>query len=526
MKQKKQTDQKFFDYEILKSQASENPILNGTIVLNPYTNKIEYLGYVPFPHQLQLHNSSADFKMLIAGNKAGKSSLAVMESLIHCAKIYPDWHNKKLRHHQPIAVAYSGPSFEATGKILKAKIDKFCPKRIKYKKLKKNGVTAYYEFPDGSYIDLKSYTQETDKWAGGDYHIWVFDEPPPKDLFLEAARGVVANDGVIIFGFSPLKKSYYVKEDIIDRKDTLEELGIGEILIVKATIHDNPTLSSKQKNKLLANCNDTERQAREFGEFTRYSGVVYPEYSEANRIPLSIVPRDITIYQFIDPHPRKPFAAIWIGIDKFGIRYVIAEFPTDPFHRIETSPYRYDNYKEIYGEIEQELSGTFQYEDTVNGGIQVFPRRVYKRFRDPRTNLRDMSSGIDFDIEMKKRGFPIIPAYLPGTRNDIHQRLRNYLGYDEVQPVDEVNHPMLYIADHLYNTDYSFRHHVFDEYSGKMEERKGLSGKEEEKFKCFVNLVEMAVFQKMTYTLPSMTEESYNVGPLVKSSILELVKLS
>jgi len=511
------------DYEILKSQAIDDPISNGIAAWNPYTEEIEYLGYFPFPHQAQLHTSSADFKMLIAGNKAGKSSFAVVDVLMHCTKIYPDWLPVDLRQKQLISVAYSGPSFEATGKILKAKINKFCPKNIPYKTLKKNGVIAYYEFPDGSYIDLKSYTQETDKWAGGDYHIWVFDEPPPKDLFLEAARAIVSNDGTLLFVFTPLKKSYYVKEDIIDRKEILEELGIGEILIVGATIHDNPTLSRKQKNKLLVNCDDTELQAREHGQFTRYSGVVYPEYSEINRIPLSTIPTDLTIYQFIDPHPRKPFAAIWVGVDDTNTKYVIAEFPTEPFHRIDTSPYRYDDYKEIYMRIEQEISETFQYKQNVNGTDQIFPRKVYRRYRDPKTNLRDMSSGIDFDLEMKKRGMPIAPAYLPGTRNDIRQRTRNCLACDCEKPIDAFNHPMVYIADHLYNTDYSFRHHVYDEYSGRMEERKGKSDKEEEKFKCFVNLVEMSVFQKLSYSRPSMTDKSYNVGLLIESPFLELV---
>lgn len=50
---------------------------------------------------------------------------------------------------------------------------------------------------------------------------------------------------------------------------------------------------------------------------------VYPEFDPSiHVIPDSMLPKQMTRYQAIDPHPRTPHAALWLGIDAWSDWYV------------------------------------------------------------------------------------------------------------------------------------------------------------------------------------------------------------
>ena len=54
--------------------------------------------------------------------------------------------------------------------------------------------------------------------------------------------------------------------------------------------------------------------------------LVFPEFNRASHvIPAKEVPRELTVYCAIDPHPRTPHAVLWLGVDKFGDYYVYRE---------------------------------------------------------------------------------------------------------------------------------------------------------------------------------------------------------
>mgnify|MGYP001164587428 CR=1 FL=1 len=50
---------------------------------------------------------------------------------------------------------------------------------------------------------------------------------------------------------------------------------------------------------------------------------VYPDFDPAiHVIPDDQIPKELTRYQAIDPHPRTPHAALWVGIDQWSDWYV------------------------------------------------------------------------------------------------------------------------------------------------------------------------------------------------------------
>lgn len=54
--------------------------------------------------------------------------------------------------------------------------------------------------------------------------------------------------------------------------------------------------------------------------------LVFPEFNRAvHVIPANQVPREMTCYCAIDPHPRTPHGVLWLGVDRFGDFYVYRE---------------------------------------------------------------------------------------------------------------------------------------------------------------------------------------------------------
>ena len=83
------------------------------------TNRLE--DYVPYKYQMKFHNSHATQKLLMAGNRVGKSLCGAMEMAIHLTGKYPDWWEGK-RYKEPIVAWCGGVSNESTRDILQAEL--------------------------------------------------------------------------------------------------------------------------------------------------------------------------------------------------------------------------------------------------------------------------------------------------------------------------------------------------------------------------------------------------------------------
>lgn len=54
--------------------------------------------------------------------------------------------------------------------------------------------------------------------------------------------------------------------------------------------------------------------------------LVFPEFNRAiHVVDPNQIPRELTCYCAIDPHPRTPHAVMWLGVDRFGDFYVYRE---------------------------------------------------------------------------------------------------------------------------------------------------------------------------------------------------------
>ena len=75
------------------------------------TNTLKY--YKPYDYQVNFHNTIASQRLLMAGNRIGKSFCGAMEMAYHLTGKYPDWWKGK-KFDKPIRAWVGGVSNETT----------------------------------------------------------------------------------------------------------------------------------------------------------------------------------------------------------------------------------------------------------------------------------------------------------------------------------------------------------------------------------------------------------------------------
>ena len=69
--------------------------------------------YKPYKYQIKFHNAKAQQRLLMAGNRIGKSFSGAMEMAYHVTGLYPTWWEGK-RFNRPIRAWAGGVSNETT----------------------------------------------------------------------------------------------------------------------------------------------------------------------------------------------------------------------------------------------------------------------------------------------------------------------------------------------------------------------------------------------------------------------------
>ena len=75
------------------------------------TNRMKF--YHPYTYQQKFHNANAQQRLLMAGNRVGKSFCGAMEMAYHATGKYPDWWRGR-KFTQPVRAWVGGVSNETT----------------------------------------------------------------------------------------------------------------------------------------------------------------------------------------------------------------------------------------------------------------------------------------------------------------------------------------------------------------------------------------------------------------------------
>lgn len=290
-----------------------------------------------WPHsrsQREFFEASTPIQAAFAGNRFGKSTSMVVKALIQCVDEHsvPE-HLKRYRYR-----GFKTPPPPCRGRIvvpgqaegihdvILPVVRKWAPKA----QLHGDSVDkAFYQqhrmlrFKNGSQIQFMTYEMDLDKFGGSALHFVAYDEPPPEDIREECLWRLTDYAGFEMFAMTPLGLDS--NAGWINKRIYKASKRDPDITIIRGSIHDNPTVDEKTKNRVLGSreADDPVRLAREFGNFEAFGGLIYDDGFERNLIdpPTKEMVRKWEVLVGIDPGIRNA-GIVWVGLDQDNIAFV------------------------------------------------------------------------------------------------------------------------------------------------------------------------------------------------------------
>lgn len=273
--------------------------------------------FVPVPKQEEFMAAGAQYheRLLMAGNRLGKTECAAYEISRHLTGEYPDWW-KGRRFNKPVRIWAAGTSGQMVRDTAQEKLcgqpgqseffgTGFIPrdKFVDYPKAGRSAPDAFdslqvrHSSGGISRLVFKTYEQERRHWQGAEVDIVWFDEEPPQEIYSEGYTRL-GGKGMALMTFTPL----FGMSAVVCR--FLEEENANRI-VIKYGIKDATFKSEEERAVLIAGYQPHEREARANGDPLMGSGKVFQTPEVDIRIPAMPLER-------VPVHWRK----LW-GID-FG----------------------------------------------------------------------------------------------------------------------------------------------------------------------------------------------------------------
>lgn len=297
--------------------------------------------YVPYPKQETFHNGGIEFRerLLMAGNRVGKTYCGAFEMACHLTGEYPDWWLGR-RFNRPIKAwaasdtgtttrdvvqtklcgPYGYPAKYGTGMIPKAAVnwakdvslargvtDLFDTVLVTHRT---NGVVG-----GKSILTFKTYEQGAKKWQGEAVDVIWNDEEPPEDVYAEGMARIAPTNaeeegGINYTTFTPLMGRSKVVTRFTDEPS-------ADRTVVMMSMDDAKHINAAAKKKILDGYLAWQREAREKGTPLLGSGRIFisPESDLSEVRPI-----ELPVHWFygwgVDFGIGHPFAATLMAWDK------------------------------------------------------------------------------------------------------------------------------------------------------------------------------------------------------------------
>lgn len=434
----------------------------------------------PHPQQIKFHADTKLIRIASGGNRSGKSTAGVNESVAHMLGYRP-WlpetdPNYKVKVRVPNKGLICGESFgEQINKVLIPKLlgdaEKNIPGAIPKDELagvRRNpqGVIVAISLKCGSVGYLQSYEQKIDLYESADYD-WVhLDEPPPRPIWVAIQRGLTDRKGRTWITMTPLKEPW-----IYDELYTRDDVGLYYF-----DIEDNLDfgLTREGIDSFARNLTDDEREARLRGKYFHLSGLVYKSYGRQHRIKRFHVPSSWPIWMHIDTHPRTPHHAVYVAIGPDDRKYVVGAIKnTDTNNQVKP------------------------FADT----LLTFEKEILRRRPDDLIRLIDPFSQTPDPLQ---DGMSISDAFSdmgirckPGSKNRDSGILlmQQHLNYNP----DLGIYPMIFFFDDLDGMHMEMTHYIWDDWQKKVGEGKTEKQEPKKKNDHYIEGVHRVLLEKPVY---------------------------
>lgn len=302
--------------------------------------------YVPHTRQRIFHEHRVKTKAFVGGNRSGKSTATVIDCLIQA--IDEEMIPEELRQYRiwpkgtKFKCRFITPDYGKPYQSLLETIQLWVPPS----QLKGGSwETAYKDkdhvvrFANGSVFDFMTTEQPPSKHGGSARHRIVWDEEPPdtedgERIYTQARMRIADYHGDMLWGFTPIsEKLGWVFDEIHetaveDGEELSERVWLNQdegLLLVQATIYENPHLSEEGREDAIAGIRGDQRAAVTEGAFTNAKGLVWEAFEPTpggiHVVPEEWIDKDLVgrleHLDTIDPGQVQT-AILFGGVDKAG----------------------------------------------------------------------------------------------------------------------------------------------------------------------------------------------------------------
>lgn len=231
-------------------------------------------GYIPHDKQVQFHQGGERGKLYIGGNRSGKTVGGIVEDIWWLRGEHP-YRNlfKPPVRGRIVTVSYT----EGIKLIIIPELAKWLPPsdlingswEDSYSKADRVLTLA-----NGSTVELMSYDQKLEKFAGTSRHFVHFDEEPPQDIYNECRLRLLDTGGSWWMTMTPVEGMTWVYDDVYMP-------GLvpgGNVLVIVIDTEENPYVSKIEIEAALSGLDANERKARKEGKFVQLGGVAFPQF--------------------------------------------------------------------------------------------------------------------------------------------------------------------------------------------------------------------------------------------------------
>lgn len=288
------------------------------------TNRL--LDYKPYDYQIKFHNSNATQRLLMAGNRVGKSLSGAMEMAIHLTGKYPEWWEGR-KFGRPIRAWAGGVSNETTRDVCQKELvgqpddpsargTGSVPLDDIGETVRKAGVpnamnslVVRHITGGWSRLGFKAYEMGKEKWMGEQVDVIWLDEEPPASIYSQALTRTADKGGSVYMTFTPEQGMTQIIAQFIN------DIKKGQELI-QAGWDDAPHMTMEVRDQILQALPPHERKMRERGIPQLGSGLVFPIVEEEILCDPIEIPTHWPRLCGIDFGWDHPTACVWIAWDR------------------------------------------------------------------------------------------------------------------------------------------------------------------------------------------------------------------
>lgn len=289
--------------------------LGGELVLSAV--KPNLLRYHPHEKQELFHRDQHLHRLLIAGNRFGKTVAGTCEGLYHARGSHPF----REVNPNPTVGRVIGTDFPSgVEKVLLPLYAQWTPPS-----LLKNGswedsysqASRKLTLSNRSVIEFMSYDQDVSKFAGASRDWIHFDEEPPQLVYDENRARLIDTHGPWWMTLTPVLGLDYIYDTVyLPGKQVGGHPLFG---VIEGEMSDNTHLDAQSIEEYLGSLGAEMREVRSQGRFVQVSGTVFSAFDKdvhvIARDQFRLTPRH-RVYVSIDHGWRDDTAVLWHAVDE------------------------------------------------------------------------------------------------------------------------------------------------------------------------------------------------------------------